>query len=354
MDNPHSITICEERKRGQHLGAEERGAIQRLNKLGYSNRFIAREINCSPATVGYELKRGTPDYAGRGRKPGYSAKRGAAVYQRNRLRCRRHKRHDVNTDFIRWMVEMIREHKWSFDTCVGIARRLKLFPVATIPCTKTLYNQLWSGALPMSLFDLPEVLSRRRHGKPRIPKRLNGKSIEERPPVVSERTQFGHWESDTVLGKKKKGEPAVFTIVEMVTGHYLSLRIDGKTTDGVAAAMKQLREEYGVQFSQVFRTISTDNGSEFAAFSELEKYGTDIYFAHPYSSWERPMNERSNRLLRRFIPKGKSVHDYTDEQILMFSDEINATPRKRLGYCTPEELFEEQLDLVYACKHPRD
>ncbi len=83
MDKTNSITITTERKRGQHLGSEERGMIQALKKLGYSNRAIAREINCSPSTVGYELRRGTPVYCGRGRRAGYSAKRGAAVYKVN-------------------------------------------------------------------------------------------------------------------------------------------------------------------------------------------------------------------------------------------------------------------------------
>lgn len=79
MDKNHSITISAERKRGQHLGAEESGAIQRLKKPGYSNHFTAKEINCSPSTIGYELQRGTPEYCGRGRKPGYSEKRGVTA-----------------------------------------------------------------------------------------------------------------------------------------------------------------------------------------------------------------------------------------------------------------------------------
>ncbi|MGL5253548.1 MAG: IS30 family transposase [Brevinema sp.] len=348
MDKTNSIIIPEERKRGEHLGAEERGAIQRLKKLKYSNRAIAREVNCSPSTVGYELKRGTPDYCGKGRKPNYSAKRGAAVYKANRLRCRRHKKHSSNTAFMKWVANKIREHKWSFDICVGRAKLLGLFPAETIPCAKTLYNQLWRGDLVISLFDLPEVLSRRKRGKPRIPKRLNGKSIDLRSPEVAQRIQFGHWESDTVVGKKKKGEPATFTIVEMLTGDFLTIKIDGKTCEGIAAAMEQLHDEFGEQFSQVFKTITTDNGSEFAAFSEFEKYGTQVYFAHPYSSWERPINERSNRILRRYIPKGVSMKNYTAEQVLIFSDEINSMPRKRLGYRTPEELFDEQLDIIYS------
>ncbi len=89
MDKTYSITISAERKRGQHLGAEERGVLQELKKLGYSNRAIARELNCNPSTMGYELRRGTPNYCGHGRRPGYSAKRGAAVYKVNRTRCHR-------------------------------------------------------------------------------------------------------------------------------------------------------------------------------------------------------------------------------------------------------------------------
>ena len=242
---------------------------------------------------------------------------------------------------------MVRTHKWSFDTCVGRARLHNLFPHHTIPCTKTLYNLLWTGELPLTLFELPEVLSRRKQGKARISKRLNGKSIDLRPAEVDERTQFGHWESDTVIGRKKKDDPAVFTIVERLTGYYLSIRTGGKTTEGIAAAMRQLYDEFGERFSQVFRTITTDNGSEFAAFSDMEAYGAQVYFAHPYSSWERPINERTNRMLRRFIPKGSAIQNYTDDQILMFSDEINAMPRKRLGYRTAEELFDEHLDRIY-------
>ena len=349
MDKNHSITIEAERKRGQHLGAEERGALQRLKKLGYSNRAIAREMNCSPSTIGYELGRGTPVYSGRGRKPGYSAKRGAAVYKANRSHCRRSKTVPRDSAFLRWMAEQVRSHKWSIDACVGYARRNCLFPTEKIPCTKTLYNLLWKGELSLTLFELPEVLSRRKHGQPRVSKRLNGKSLEERPPEVDERTTFGHWESDTVLGQKKKGEPAVFTIVERLTGCYLALRTDGKTTSGIAGAMEQLHAQFGDQFAEVFRTITTDNGSEFAAFSAFEALGTQIYFAHPYSAWERPVNERSNRILRRFVPKGVSIRNYTDEAILMFADEMNALPRKRLNYRTPEELFDAQLDLIYLC-----
>ena len=113
-------------------------------------------------------------------------------------------------------------------------------------------------------------------------------------------------------------------------------------------AMKQLQREYGSQFSTIFKTITTDNGPEFEDFADVQQWGTDVFFAHPYSSWERAVNERHNGLLRRYIPKGVSMERYTSEEVLGFADEINSLPRKRLGYRTPEELFEDFLDSAYA------
>ena len=115
------------------------------------------------------------------------------------------------------------------------------------------------------------------------------------------------------------------------------------------AALEVLKEEYGEEhFSEIFKTITADNGSEFARLSELEEVGVSVYFAHPYSSWERGQNERHNRLFRRYIPKGISIDKYSAEQILCCADEMNALPRKLLGYSTPEELFDEFLDQVYS------
>lgn len=106
--------------------------------------------------------------------------------------------------------------------------------------------------------------------------------------------------------------------------------------------MEQLHQQYGEHFSEILRTITPHNGSEFADFSSAKRYGSEIYFVEPYSAWERPVDERTNRLLRRFIPKGKSIQNYSDQNILQAVDKINAIPRKRLGYAAPEDLFEER------------
>jgi len=114
-------------------------------------------------------------------------------------------------------------------------------------------------------------------------------------------------------------------------------------------ALEVLREEFGEEhFAEIFKTITADNGSEFDRLAELESLGINVYFAHPYSSWERPQNERHNRLFRRYVPKGKSIENYSAEQIQWFADEMNELPRKHLGYATPEELFDDFLDQVYS------
>ena len=98
----------------------------------------------------------------------------------------------------------------------------------------------------------------------------------------------------------------------------------------------------------MFKTITVDNGSEFAEFSVVEQWGTKVCFAHPYTSWERPQNERHNGMLRSYVPKGVSIEQFSSEDILDAADSMNGLPRKNLDYAAPEELFEAFLDAVYA------
>jgi transposase, IS30 family len=248
------------------------------------------------------------------------------------------------------MCERIRKDRWSIDGCVGAARLMKSFPGRTIPCTKTLYNMLWANKLPLSLFDLPHALGRKKHRKwNRKNKRMLGRSIEERPAIAAAGTEIGHWEVDTVVGRRQGREAVIFTAVEKVLREFIAIRVPGRTSAGVEVAMTKLREEFGDEkFSKVFKTMTADNGPEFETFSQYEQLGTKIYFTHPYSSWERPQNERHNGLLRDYIPKGTSIECYSDEDVLSIADELNQRPRRILGYHTPAELFDHFLDEVYA------
>ena len=351
MDCQDYITVIPERKKGQHLQREERGAIQHFKRQGYSNRAIAREIGCSPTTVGNEINRGTPPRkSSKGRAPVYSAKRGEAVYRSNRSRSRKPHKIARCQPFAHWVGKQFHEHKWSLDSCAGYARLHGLFMADEMVCTHTLYNEVWAGSFPLKVTELPEAIKRkkRKGSKPRENKKNYGKSISVRPEIAASRIEEGHWEGDTVVGKRAGKEAVVFSMVEKKTENYIALRIPGKTSEAVMSAMQMLKTEYGDRFAQVFKTITVDNGSEFAAFSQVEQWGADVFFAHPYTSWERPQNERHNGLFRAFIPKGASIEDYSAEYIMSAADELNGRPRKKLGYRTPEELFEAFLDSVFA------
>ena len=137
-------------------------------------------------------------------------------------------------------------------------------------------------------FEVPRALRHKRQRKwMRKNKRMKGRSIEERPAVVNDGTEIGHWEVDTVVGRRAGREAVVFTAVEKVTRGYIAIRIPGRTCAGVEAALAQLQELYGTErFSQIFKTMTADNGPEFETLSQFERLDAKMYFTHSYSSWE--------------------------------------------------------------------
>lgn len=195
--------------------------------------------------------------------------------------------------------------------------------------------------------DLPEKVSRKlKHKHIRQNRRKLGDSIEDRPASIEAREEFGHWEFDSVLDQKGEDEPVVVTMVERKTRCCIWLRVQNHTADALMEAVRAEFESYKGCLSSVFKSITADNGSEFAWLSELKKSGIAVYFTHPYSSFEKGTNKCHNRMLRRFVPKGKSISEYSQEDIAYFADIINGLPRKRLGYRTPETLFEQELDRI--------
>ena len=162
MDCHHCITESAERKKGQHLRMEDRGAIKVLKKQGLGPRAIARQIGCAPSTVTNELRRGTPARkSNKGKAPGYSPTLGEAVYRANRVSCHRHPKAGVCSNFTSWVVRQIREHKWSLDACCGYAKRHSLFEPSEMVCSRTLYNMVWKGHLSIQPMELPEALKRK-------------------------------------------------------------------------------------------------------------------------------------------------------------------------------------------------
>ena len=345
MDNPNFST---EHRKGQHLTSEERHDIEVHLKDGWSKYRIARHLNRPYNTIKNEIQRGTVSLY-HGKVLRYKADAGQQQYLENRRSSTRKYRCLEVTGFLDFVVKQFREQNWSLDACVGNALLTGRFSREEIVCTKTLYNYVNLRLLPVRNIDLPEKLRRNTKARKVRENRKNlGKSIEERPQSIEKRDEFGHWEFDSVLGSKNAEEPAVLTLVERMTRQAIWLKVRNHSAAAVSEAITQLRQIFNGHFSDVFKTITADNGSEFAELSASEAMGTSVYFTHPFSSWEKGTNECHNRLLRRFIPKGKSISNYSPDDILHFADLMNALPRKILGYHTPEDLFEKELDRIYS------
>ena len=334
--------------KGKHFSYGDRRELQGLlsnASVHYSLRQLARYFNCSPNTIRNELKRGVHHKTGK-----YGARRVQNSYEQSHVNSIKKSRRFLSSKFVFWMVDMVLEQRWSLDACYGYAKANKLFSDSEIVCVKTLYNYVDSMLLALRNIDLPLKVRRRKYRR-NVKENLKhlGRSINERPEEIANRNEFGHWEIDTVIGSKSKSDNVVLTLVERLTRKYIAVKIIGKTAASVSAAIQSLKKYYGDKFSNIFKTITSDNGSEFAEFAQLENNtATKVYFAHPYSSWERGSNERHNGLLRRFISKGKRIDKYTSDDILLIADWCNLLLRKILSYKTPDDLFDKELDKIYA------
>lgn len=246
-----------------------------------------------------------------------------------------------NSVHIHYVHKHFFENGWSLDVCSNRATAAGEFASSDVVCTKTLYNYVDQGLLGIYNYDLPEKLkcNTKLHRVRKNKKKL-GRSIEERPKEISERNEFGHWECDLVLGHKTKDDEVLLTLFERMSREFLIIRIPDKTSVSVMQAFKELQRQYSEHSNDIFKTITTDNGSEFADLSNLEDVSnTLVYYAHPYTSCDKGTVERHNGLIRRFIPKGEAIANYSLQDII----DIETW----LAYHTPGEIFERELDLIY-------
>lgn len=176
---------------------------------------------------------------------------------------------------------------------------------------------------------------RKRYGSNDRRGQIKGRvSIDERPEVVEMRTRTGDWEADTVIGRP--GGAVLVTLAERKTRCSILALAKDKSAKAVKEALIGALHPYAAQV----HTITYDNGKEFAHHSEIATaLGAKGYFAHPYHSWERGLNENMNGLIRQYLPKGKSFDGLTDEDIRYIMEKLNNRPRKCLGYKTPNQVF---------------
>lgn len=338
-------------KKNKHLNFQERCFIEIRLKDKWSAYKISKAINRPINTVLNEIRRGTVSQIKLGKKVDrYFAQVGHRVYTENRENSKSKYKLLKCKDFLEFVDEKVSKDKWSLDACFGEALNTGRFQRSEMVCTKTLYSYVDLGFLNVKNSDLPIKLRLNKKKKiVRKNRRKLGHSIEERDKSNDSKEKFGHWEIDTVIGSKSKKDNVLLTIVERNTLNSIHRKIKSKTADAVLSKIMKLKKEFGSKFSEVFKTITSDNGLEFSSLSRIENSTeTKVYFTHPYSSFERGCNERHNGLIRRFIPKGKLISNYDVDEISYIEDWCNTLPRRKLNYKTPQELFDKQLDLIYS------
>lgn len=220
-------------------------------------------------------------------KEKYFPDTGQSVYETNRKKCRMPKKIEKCRAFISYVEEQVSKYKRSFAAIRAEVLDKKLFKKDAICSIGTLYTYTDRNWLRIKNIDLTEKVGRKHKKKVvlRRHKRLQGTSIVERPDKVNTREEFGHWEIDLVIGKKKSEDNVLLTLSERKTKKEIIRKIKGKTVEAVHHCLKKIKKETR-NFHKIFKSITTDNGSEFARLHELGKrLGVDVYYAHPYSSW---------------------------------------------------------------------
>lgn len=329
-----------------HLTKADRYKIEALLKAKHSPTEIAKIIHVDRSTVYREISRAqtdfltteltierryNPDLAHEKYLRNLAAKGGAIK---------------LATDFA--FAEFI-EHKICDDhlspaaALASISLEGKQFKTSI--CRVTLYSWIDKGFFfRLTNKDLPVKGKRKQKHRPvRVQKRPTiGESIEKRPAEIEKREIFGHWEGDTVYSAKKKGKAVLFTYTERKTRKELIVKMPDRTAASGSMAIQKLEERFGDNFKKIFRSITYDNGSEFTDLDNL-KHEMNVWYCHPYSSWERGSNENLNRMIRRRYPKGTRFDDISDDEIRDLENWINDYPRKALGWSTANKMFEKEL-----------
>ena len=312
----------------QHLDALARCQLQTLQESGLSQRQIAERIGCSQSTVSRELSRN-------GRAGGYDCREAQARSEARRSQASSKPRKMVEE---RWAE--VRERLWWGWSPQQVAGRLARDGIVSASAT-WIYRYVWAdreagGELFRLLRRRGKKANRRgRDGSGRgvIPGRVD---ISERPSIVEEKRRVGDWEVDTILGARHLG--AIVSVVDRATKYVLLAFVPRRTAGAVGAAIVDLL----MPWKALTHTITADNGKEFAGHAWIAaKLALRFYFARPYHSWERGLNEHTNGLVREYFPKSTDFRDLDPAELRRVQDLLNGRPRRSLGYRTPAEAFEE-------------
>jgi IS30 family transposase len=303
--------------------------ISTLRKQGFTPSQIANILGRHRSSITREIRRNATAADG-GYRPFTASERtrGRRSRSRRNTRFTRAQWRDVH----RWL-----RQQWSPEQIAGRLRRDGTWTISH----ETIYTHIWydkahGGSLYRDL-RCASKRRRKRHGTDDSRGRLAGKRmIAERPAVIDRRTTRGHWEGDTLVGT---GSPdCVATLVERKTGFTMLGTLRNRTSCGMTQRLRHLIR----RAPQAFKTLTTDNGTECHDYQAVERTtGLTFYFATPYHAWERGSDENLNGLLRQYLPKRTSLAGLTQRHCDALAQRLNSRPRKRLGYRTPGECFDE-------------
>lgn len=314
----------------KQITPKNRNEISALLRAGLKQKEIAEVLGKDPSTISRELKRNKG-------KRCYHAGIAKQRTKKRRTEANHRFKKIENNEWLQIHIKKKLMKYWSPEQIAGELNRRHNKTIITHP---VIYEYIHLGIPKFKKYlRCKKGKYRRRYGT-RIREKLRDsrkkRSIDTRPPEVAQRTTIGHWEGDTVVGKKGEKD-AILTYTERKSGYLKANKLTNRTADEIRKASAQ-------SFNNIphykKRTLTLDNGVEFADHEFIERDSKiTIYFAHPYSSWERGTNENTNGLLRQFFPKKQSLTKITQRDILRAVRLINNRPRKRLNYLTPNEVF---------------
>lgn len=305
-----------------HLTGEERYQISVLDKAGHCQSEIAELLGRSPATISRELRR---NHGQRGYRP----------KQAHRLACQRRQISASNARHISagdWLViEAQLREDWSPEQVSGRTG---------LASTEAIYLHVYEdkragGDLHTHLRCQKKRRKRYNSGRDRRGQIPNKTPISERPSVVEKRARLGDWEGDLVIGHGHSG--AIVTVAERRTQAVMIRKVETKEAEPVRMALTSMLRKV----KRVSHTLTLDNGKEFSQHEKLSReLGIETYFADPYASWQRGLNEQINGLIRQYLPKNKRFDDVTDDELAVIERKLNNRPRKRLNFKTPRQAFQ--------------
>ena len=313
----------------------ERYQIYSLKKAGHSQKEMARLLGRSPSTISRELKRHTG-------LRGYRPAQAQRISDNRRSKALKHKK--VTPEVYGQIVCLLRQ-ELSPQQVVDYLMRWQKIELHHETIYQLVYADKAQGGDLYTHLRVAAKPYRKRYGHyDRRGKLKNRVSIEERPTIVDLRGRVGDWEGDTIIGKHRQS--ALLTLVDRKTLYTVIIRLNGKHANQLAdKAIKYLKP-----IANRLKTLTLDNGLEFAEHQRIaKKLGVNIYFAHPYASWERGINENTNGLIRQYFPKQTDFNEVRDEEIQFVMDRLNNRPRATRGGKSPNELFlGQRVDLLAA------